>query len=333
MSENGKVYLLLGPEAGEKELFIAQIKDRVKLEAGGDVEDSRYYPFETSMADVVSRIRNGSLFSSHKWVVIPQVESVKREEASILGDYCLKPSVDCTMVLVSSSLERDIAKAITKNIPKAQVKTFWELSENMKLNWVRSFFRQRSMIVDEETVELILELVENNTQELRRECEKLVLFFGEGKTLSFDDVEQYLYHSKEENVFTLFDRFAAGEFSQSLEVYKKIGLSGEAQPVQLLGGLLWQFKRLLSLSLMMEDHIPFDQACRSMRIMGKKMQNVYRQALRNYNSRDLERIIALAAETDGRLRDSRTDTQALIIEMFLYYIVEKKGRVSKPHRT
>jgi len=332
MSENGKIYLLLGPEAGEKELFMAQIKERVKEQAGGDLEESRYYPFETSMADVVNGIRNGSLFSSHKWVVIPQVESVKRDEAAILGEYCAKPSMDATMVLISSNLERDIAKAITKSIPKNQVKTFWELSENMKLNWVRSFFRQRSMMVEEDTVELILELVENNTQELRRECEKLVLFFGEGKSLSHDDVEQYLYHSKEENVFTLFDRFAAGEFSQSLEVYKKIGLSGEAQPVQLLGGLLWQFKRLLSLSLMVEDHIPFDQACRSMRIMGKKMQNVYRQALRNYNSRDLERIIALSAETDGRLRDSKTGAQVLIIEMFLYYVVEKKGRVPKSFR-
>lgn len=236
MSEKGKVYLLLGPEAGEKEQFLLQIKNRVLQEAGGEVEQARHYPFETSMSEVVSAIRNGSLFSTHKWVVIPQVETVKREEAAVLAEYCAKPSEDATMVLISSGTDRDIAKALTGVIPKSQVKIFWELFENQKQNWVRSYFRERNIRVGEETVELILELVENNTQELRRECEKLALFFGEGKDLSHDDVERYLYHSKEENVFTLFDRFAAGEFTQTLEVMKKIGLSGESQPIQLLGG-------------------------------------------------------------------------------------------------
>lgn len=333
MSEKAKVYLLLGPEAGEKEQFLLKLKETVKKETGGDMEESRYYPFETSMADVVSGIRNGSLFSSHKWVVIPQVELVKRDEASILGEYCAKPSEDATMVLISENGERDIAKAISKHIPKAQIKMFWELFENQKQNWVRSFFRQRNIRIDEETVELILELVENNTQELRRECEKLVLFFGESREISHDDVEQYLYHSKEENVFTLFDRFAAGELTQALEVYKKIGLSGESQPVQLLGGLLWQFKRLLALSLLLEDHVPFEEACRGQKIIGKRMQRIYRQALQHYNSRDLERIVALAAKTDGDLRGGRSDAQGLAFEMFLYYAMVKKGRLPEPYRT
>ena len=332
MSEKGKVYLLLGPEEGEKGQFLLNIKEQLLKEAGGNVEEARYYPFETGMAEVVSWIQNGSLFSNHKWVVIPQAEAIKRNDAAILGAYCAKPAEDTTLVLLSGGTTRDIAAAITKGIPKAQVKIFWELFENQKQNWIRSFFRERNILLTEEALELILELVENNTQEFRRECEKLALFFGEGKELSHDDVDHYLYHSKEENVFTLFDRFAAGEFSQTLEVVKKIGLSGESHPIQLLGGLLWQFKRLLSLSLQVEDHLPFEASCQKLKIIGKRMQRIYRQAQQRYTSRDMERIIALAEKTDASLREGSGDSQGLLIEMFLYYALKKKGRIPEPLR-
>ncbi len=301
MSDKGKVYLFLGPEAGEKEQYIHGLKERVSQQAGGDIESSRYYPFETGMSEVVSFIKNGSLFSSHKYVEIQQAETIKGQEAVLLGEYCAKPSAEATLVLVSSAGERDMAKPLIKAIPKEQIKIFWELFENKKQDWVRSFFRERRIRVDEDTVELILELVD-------------------------------LYHSKEENVFTLFDRFAAADLGAALEVFKKIGLSGESQPVQIMGGLLWQFRRLLALSLQVEDHLSFDQACRNQKIFGKKMQQIYRQALQNYRSRDLERIIGLAAATDGLLREGRGDTQNLLLEMFLYYAVEKKGRVPEPYR-
>lgn len=333
MGEKGRVYLLLGPEEGVKREFLLDLKNRVLKEAGGNLEEFRYYPFEIAMAEVVSRIQNGSLFSNQKWVVIPQVETVKQGEAAVLGAYCAKPAEDTTLALLSSGTDRDIAKAISKNIPKAQVKIFWELFENQKQNWIRSFFQKWNIQINEDTVELILELVENNTWELRRECEKLALFFGEGRKLSRDDVDHYIYHSKEENVFTLFDRFAGGEFIRALEVLNKIGLSGEFQPVQLLGGLLWQFKRLHSLSLQVEGHIPFEEACRKLRIMGKRMQRIYRQAQQRYSSRDVERIIAQAEKTDGSLREGSGSAQGLILEMFLYYAVEKKGRIPEPFRS
>jgi len=332
MSDKGKVYLLLGPEAGEKEQYIHALKERLQRETGGGMESTRYYPFETEMSEVVSVIKNGSLFSSHKYVEIHQAETIKGQEAVLLGEYCARPSDEATLVLVSSAGEREMARPLIKGIPKDQIKVFWELFENKKTDWVRSFFRERHIRVDEETVELILELVENNTQELRRECDKLALFFGGAQALSYDDVEQYLYHSKEENVFTLFDRFAAADLDAALEVLKKIGLSGESQPVQIMGGLLWQFRRVLSLSLQVEDHVPFDQACRTQKIFGKKMQQIYRQALGHYRSQDLERIIGLAAKTDGLLREGPGDSQALLLEMFLYYSMKKKGRVPEPYR-
>ena len=325
MSELGKVWLLLGPETGEKSVFLEQLKTRVKKQAGAGLEESRYYPFETPAADIVSSLRNGSLFSDAKWVEIQQAETIKKEDAAILGEYLKAPAEDAVLILVSDSLQKDIARPVASGVPKDQVKIFWELFENQKQNWIRSFFQSRGVTPREGVVELILELVENNTRELKRECEKLILFLGEEKTLTAEEVEKYIYHSKEENVFTLFDRFAEGELVPVLEAARKISLTGDSHPVQLISGLLWQFRRLLELGILMEQRVPFEEACRTLGINGKRMQKVYRQGREKYSVRDMERIVALAVAADGQLRSGRGESQDFLMEMFFYYAVIRKG--------
>jgi DNA polymerase III delta subunit len=49
----GVVYLLLGPETGEKELFIDGIRKRIVEQTGSSPEESRFYPYDSSMTDLV----------------------------------------------------------------------------------------------------------------------------------------------------------------------------------------------------------------------------------------------------------------------------------------
>ena len=139
-------------------------------------------------------------------------------------------------------------------------------------------------------------------------------------------MEKYIYHSREENVFTLFDRIAAADFSSTLEVFRKISLSGDSNPIQLISGLLWQFRRVLDLGLLLEQHVAFDEACRSLRIMGKRLQNIYRQAHRNYNTLEMEHIIAMTVSLDRDLRTGRSEMFGQMTDMFFYYLIICKGQ-------
>ena len=85
--------------------------------------------------------------------------------------------------------------------------------DNQKQGWVTNFFRQRKITIAADAVEYILDMVENNTRDMRAECERLALFFGPDATIGLESVEQYIYHSKEENVFTLFDRICERELA------------------------------------------------------------------------------------------------------------------------
>jgi DNA polymerase-3 subunit delta len=323
-------HLLLGPEEGEKNNFIDDLKKRIAAEDPA-YETSTFYPYETEISNIVGMMRNGSLFASRKLVILRNVELIKRDDAALLGDYLKKPGTDVTLVLVSSGMEKDIAKAISSAVPKEFRKMFWELFENQKRSWLSTYFTRQQMEVVPEAMELILELVENNTRDMKTACDQLALFFGPGSCITVEEVDTFIFHSKEENVFTLFAKIGQHDFSGAVESLRKLLLSGEGNPIQLYAGLLWQFKRLLSLSSWTDVQYSPEEACSRAGIRGKRNQGNFIEANRNFTTEELKRIIVLIARFDALVRETRTDMHALLMELFLYYVIMKKGQMPEPY--
>jgi DNA polymerase-3 subunit delta len=320
------VHLLLGPEEGEKASFVEKITQGIAA-AGEPPEVSRFYAGESRMADVVLCLRNQTLFARRRLVVLANLEEVKRaEEVATLVEYLGAPSSDATLLLLSGGFAGEIDKKITAAVPKESQKIFWEMFDNQKQGWVTNFFRQKKITIAPDAVDYILDMVENNTRDMRTECERLALFFGPDADIGLEKVEQYIYHSKEENVFTLFDRICERELGGAEEVLDKILLSREADATQLAGGLLLQFRRLAGLKRMLAENYEAAEAFPKLRIFSKKNQKTYIEASRKYSDADIETIVQLLAEFDERFRSIRTELHALLLHLMVYYIVRKAGQ-------
>jgi DNA polymerase-3 subunit delta len=279
------------------------------------------------MADVVLCLRNQTLFTRHRLVILANLEEVTRAaEAATLVEYLGAPASDATLLLVSAGFAGEIDKKILSAVPKDCQKIFWELFDNQKQGWVANFFRQKKIAIAPEAVDYILDMVENNTRDMRTECDRLALFFGPDTTIGLENVEQYIYHSKEENVFTLFDRICERELGGAEEVLDKILLSREADATQLAGGLLLQFRRLAGFKRMLAENYEAAEAFPKLRIFSKKNQRTYVEASRKFTAADLETIVQLLAEFDERFRSVRTELHALLLHLLVYYIVRKAGQ-------
>jgi DNA polymerase III subunit delta len=325
-------FLLLGPEEGEKNTFIAEIKKQISRE-DPDFEISSFYPYDTAVSSIIGLLRNGSLFASKKLVILREVELIKREEAALLAEYLKNPATDTVLIMTSTGMERDIAKPIYSAIPKDHKKMFWELFENQKRSWLFNYFGKEQIEVLPEAMELILELVENNTHEMKTACDQLALFFGPGSCITEEAVDRFIFHSREENVFTLFGKIGRLDFTGSLESLRKLLMSGEGNPVQLYAGLLWQFKRLLTLSSLTDIQYSPEEACTRVGIRGKRNQTSYIEANRSYSTEELKRIVVLIARFDALVRETKAEMQGLLMELFLYYTILKKGETPEPYRT
>ncbi|WP_037571110.1 DNA polymerase III subunit delta [Spirochaeta cellobiosiphila] len=316
-------WLLLGPEEGEKHEFINTIVLSLETEHGGSLERYKFYPSETDFNEVISLLKNGSLFSPHKLVIIDQAHDIKgKKNTDPIIEYMKNPSPEGSLILTSN--QPGIDKKIEKVFKNKKI--FWEMFENQKLGWVQNFFKKNNYTITNEAAELILDLVENNTEALKRECQSLILFLPVSTEINVSTIEKYIYHSKEENVFTLFEKIASSDLEGALEIYKKIRLSGDSNPVQILSGLTWQIRNLLKIQYQRRNGFQLKEIFPQLGIRSKKNQSVYTKGIQNYRIVDLEKIIALASEFDLRLKGSRIELGICQMELLIYYIIINKGR-------
>ena len=325
--------MLLGPEAGEKGSRLKEIRNALRSEFGADPEIHRFYPFETQNGEIITTLVNNSLFSDHRLVILSQAEELQSQQVKMLTDYLASPSDSATLVIISS--QTWLSGKLTSLIPKEQVQVFWELFENRKETWVRNLFADAGFAITSDALELLLELVENNTQELRSTGMQLMQFVGaEGSDIVTEEtVEQYIQHTRQESVFSLFEHICTGTYARALEVLHTLIRCGEGDAIPLIAGLLWQFRRLVSLEELLQEGLGWDEAARKTEVSGKsapikrkKDQASYQSAAQRYPLSTSRSIIARLGEYDIKTREMGNDFQQLLLENLLGIIMFDKGK-------
>lgn len=331
-SDSNRIHLLLGPETGEKGNHLKMIRKALREEFKADPEIYRFYPFETLNGEIFTALHNNSLFSEHRLVLLSQAEDLQAAQIKDLVEYVKQPSDSATLVIISS--ETYISNKISSAVPKNNTRIFWEMFDNQKPQWVRNLFSKEGFAITGDAVDILLELVDNNTQELRTSALQLMQFMtSEGKdTVTEEDVEQYIEHTRQESVFSLFEQIALGDYEHALDVLHTLIRSGEGDAVPLLAGLLWQFRRLASLNELLAMGLRWDEATKEVKVMGKssaikrkKDQMLYTEAVKRYPVDACHAIIARIGEYDIKTREMGGDWQPVLLEQLIGIIMKRSG--------
>jgi DNA polymerase-3 subunit delta len=320
--QRGRCLLFLGPELGEKDEAVAEIR-RTGRPAP---EETRFYAGETPVSDISAALRNASLFSDLRLFLIKNADLIKdKNEIELLASYIRSPQPGTTVIFLSD--ETKVAKALEDAFPPQGKRIFWELFENRKGPWVRDYFRQKGCRISDGGIAAVLELVENNTAALKQECGRLALFYGQDRLIEAEDVEEWLSHSREESSFTLFSRIAWGDLSKCLESLHTLLGTKESFP-SILGGLSWCFRRLRDYQGLVESGVLQPGDSRSGDLEFKKIglgslksRGDYVEAARRYGRDAGDRFLSLTAEYDTALRMGGGPLETLLLEMFLIKLV------------
>jgi DNA polymerase-3 subunit delta len=314
--KNSGVWLFLGPEIGEKQVAIDQI--RKKIAPGDAAEETVYYAGETPVPAMVSAMRNGSLFADKRLFFIKCAEGIKKkEDIDIISSYLDSPARDAFLIMVSE--ETSAARGLESKIPPANKRVFWELSDSRKYEWVGSFFRQEGFRIGKEGIDTILELVENNIAALRQECSRLTLFLDKSREIAGEDAEKWLSHTREESAFTLFSRIAAGDFSRCLESVRILLAAKEAPPA-IFAALASCFRKLLAYVALKEAGVNDEAEYRKIGVSSPGAKRDYSAAGRRYSSAGAETCLALTAEYDLLLRSATSFPEQILLDKYLYKV-------------
>lgn len=322
------LYLFTGPEAGERSDAVNSILKNYEKKLG-TVDVHRLYANETSVADVVSLLMNGSLFASFRFVVLCNAETIKKkEDVELISEWVSSNDGNSALVLVSDEIS--VEKKLENIVPKENKKIFWELFQDKKEAWLRSFFQRNGFRITDDAIEAVLELCENDTASLKRECERFFVCFEKDHVISAEDVENLLSHNREENAFSLFDAMTAqGSPSERLEnsliILQKIRLSKESDAIKILAGLTYSYRKLLTWISITENGISDKFELKKLGFGSSKVQQQCRRAARLWNRQTVTEILALLAKTDISLRSGGAVFEDTLLQMLVYSIVVKNG--------
>jgi DNA polymerase-3 subunit delta len=231
------------------------------------------------------------------------------------------------LVLLSDELK--LAAALDEAVPKANRQVFYELFENEKSEWIRDLFRREGRSIDPGGIDVILEMVQNNTDALRRECTRLMHFLPRDRPAGAEDIEQWLSHNREESAFTLFSRIASGDVSKAIETLHTL-LAAKESPPGILAGLAWCFRKLrdylsLRANSAPENGEPSRFELTKIGISSPKAQSDYRNAARRFNAPAADACLALTAEYDILTRASGAALESILMDTYILKIMQLRG--------
>jgi DNA polymerase-3 subunit delta len=318
MSSNA--YIFLGPELGKKQDETDSIKQKLQ-----DAEKTVFYAGETPVNTIADTIQNESLFSEKRLIIIKNAEAIKKKDDVELLVSCIKNHDENTFIILLSD-EIRLATGLDDAVPKNNRKIFYELFEREKSEWLKQFFKREGFNIDKDCIAVILEMVENNTEALKRECSRLVYFLPRNKDekesqVNAQDIEKWLSHNREESAFTLFSRIASGDLSKALESLS-VMLAAKESSQSILAGLAWCFRKLGDyLSLLETGDANNSFELKKIGLSSPKARDDYSAAARRYNAESAEACLALTAEYDNLLRSPVGVMERVLMDRYIYKII------------
>lgn len=162
----------------------------------------------------------------------------------------------------------------------------------------------------------LAERVAGDLQRLKTEIQKLSTYAGERKTIRSEDVALLVISERAATVWEMADMIAARQANRAFDFLERLLRDGE-EPLQLLGGMAWMYRKLIEASEV-RGAVNGWQAARALQMAPEKAE----QAIRNARKISRPRLLAgLRAfqQADSRLKggahDPRTVMEFLIAEL------------------
>ena len=340
----GHTYLLLGPEKGLKEDAIKNIRSQI-----GQCDVSKFYAFEDYEAELFAQLNNNDLFADHKLVILDEVQDIKTaDKVKPLVQYIQNPSDCATLILTSTELyvNSSIMGAVETQ-GREYVSKFYELFESKKNEWLSNYFRRNGLSIENRAITAIIEKVENNVQEFENTCSQMVIFLKtipDKQSVTYEDVEEFLTHTREESEYTLFSYIARGKLESALECLHTLLRTKDSASVCCMcaSRLSTYFRRALSVQINVangcgmslrfgEDNTAFSKKVfeGDRPISMPKDREIYRDCCNTYSQRDMERILVTLAEYDIKIKETPVVLQSVMMERCIMDVICRKGRHGK----
>lgn len=260
------VYLITGTEDYLQQELRQTFMERMKAD---DLEELNFMSFdmeESTLDQVVGEAESMPFFGDYRMVFVEKPyfltgekkSSAPEQDVDALLNY-LKTPLDSTVLVIWASYPKlDARKKITKALKKqAVVIDAAPLQEGDLRNFLQRYISNEGAKISREAFDLFLRLTDFDLSKAMNELNKLLLFAGEGGTITLQQVEDLVPKTLEHNVFELTEQVLKGNAAKAYQTYEELHIQGE-ETIKLNAILISQVRLLLQTKILQK--IGYQQA-------------------------------------------------------------------------
>jgi len=319
------LYFLYGTE----DYFIEQFKTTLIESSETEVSDdvTTFDLTETAIQDVIIDVETLPFFNERKIIFAQNPVFLKTKQESLsfshdvkqLENYIENPTPYSILVIVAPYEKVDQRKKITKTLKKHAVTINCNpIKENELRKWILFIAKQNNISLTEEALFLLESEFGNNLHILQREMEKLVLFVGEDKEVTKDEVIEIISTSLTYSALELVDAVLKKDLHTAIKIYKDLEKQQE-NPIGLIALLAYQFRIIYQVKLLKAKGYSLRNMQQSIKVHPYVIKLASARS-GSFTTEKLSEIINELTNTDTKIKQGKME-KGIAFELLLYKLV------------
>jgi DNA polymerase-3 subunit delta len=229
---------------GEEEYFIDKVVDYAEHNILNENEAAFnltiFYGRDTSWADVINACRRYPMFAERQVVVLKEAQHMRDIEK--LEGYIENPLSSTVFVVSYKDKKVDGRSKLAKLLKqKAVYITTKKIFDNQLPEWTQELLQEKQLSITPKGLALLVDHLGNDLTRIENEIEKISVNLGKRKSITEDDIEQFVGVSKDFNVFELQAALAKKDLPKSIRIIQYFEANPKAAPIQLVLPSLYGF--------------------------------------------------------------------------------------------
>ncbi|HEX7846663.1 MAG TPA: DNA polymerase III subunit delta [Chitinophagaceae bacterium] len=229
---------------GEEEYYIDKVINYAEHQILNESESSFnltvFYGRDASWPDVMNACRRYPMFAERQVVVLKEAQQMRDVEK--LEAYVENPLSSTVFVVSYKDKKVDGRTKFAKLLKeKGNLVTTKKMYDNQLPEWTQELIGSKGLSISPKGLALLVDHIGNDLTRIDNEIEKISVNLGKRKTISEEDIEEFIGVSKEFNVFELQGALAKKDLAKAIRIVQYFEANPKAAPIQLVLPSLYSF--------------------------------------------------------------------------------------------
>lgn len=229
---------------GDEEYFIDKAmnyaENHILPEAEASFNLSIFYGKDVNWPDLINACRRYPMFAERQVVLLKEAQQMK--DIDKLESYFENPLASTVLVVSYKEKKLDARKKMTKLIKENGVLLTTKKMYDRELpEWTQQMVYARGLTITPRALALVVDHIGNDLTRIENEIDKLSINLGKRKSITEEDIEEYIGVSKDYNVFEMQSALATKNLSKCIQIIQYFEANPKAGPIQLILPSLYNF--------------------------------------------------------------------------------------------